>query len=86
MFVFWQKEGGKATFTPSGADGFVALESFGNSVVIYNLADNSVTVSDPSQTLKEVRLTVARGLMDVQTVNIALPTGGEAGKSVTQKL
>ncbi|KAI0757018.1 galactose mutarotase-like protein [Daedaleopsis nitida] len=86
MFVFWQKEGGKATFTPSGADGFVALESSGNSVVIYNLADNSVTVSDPSQTLKEVRLTIARGLMDVQNVNIALPTGGEAGKSVTQKL
>ena len=86
MFVFWQPKGGKVTFTPEGTDGFLVMETSANCAVIYNLEENSVTVSDPSQTREEVRLTVGRGVTEIKTFDVTLPTGGEAGKSVTQKL
>ncbi|RDX55891.1 galactose mutarotase-like protein [Lentinus brumalis] len=86
MFVFWKAEGGSAMFAPSSQDGFLIMEASANAVVVYDMDDNSVTVSDPSQTLKSIQLTISRGVMDIQSVDVTLPTGGEAGKSVTQKL
>ncbi|KAI0724522.1 polysaccharide lyase family 8 protein [Cerioporus squamosus] len=86
MFVFWKAEGGSAMFAPSSQDGFLIMEASANAVVIYDMDVNSVTVSDPSQTLKSVQLTISRGVMDIQAVDVTLPSGGDAGKSVTQKL
>ena len=86
MFVFWKADGGSATFVPASQDGFLIMEASGNAVVIYDMDDNSVTVSDPSQSLKSIHLAISRGIMDIQAVDVTLPTGGEAGKSVTQKL
>lgn len=86
MFVFWQSEGGKAMFTRSDTNDVFIMQASGNSVVIYDLEKDAVTVSDPSQKLDQLQLTVGRGVLDIQSFNVTLPRNGEAGKSVTHKL
>ncbi|EJF66671.1 galactose mutarotase-like protein [Dichomitus squalens LYAD-421 SS1] len=85
MFVFWDKDGGSATFTPSGKDA-ITVQSSGNSVVMYKLNDGTVTVSDPSQSQKTLHLSVTTGRAQARALDVDLPQGGEAGKSVTQTL
>ncbi|PIL31993.1 hypothetical protein GSI_06697 [Ganoderma sinense ZZ0214-1] len=83
MLVFWNKNGGSATFTPSGRDA-ITIKSSGNSIVIYKLNDDTATVSDPSQTLYTLHLSITTGSSQARTLNVDLPQGGEAGKSVTR--
>nr|VWO96784.1 Hyaluronate lyase (EC (Hyaluronidase) (HYase) [Ganoderma boninense] len=85
MLVFWNKSGGSATFTPSGKD-TITIKSSGNSIVIFKLNDGTVTVSDPSQTLRTLHLSITTGSSQASTFDVDLPQGGEAGKSVTRTL
>ncbi|KAL0579357.1 hypothetical protein V5O48_002633 [Marasmius crinis-equi] len=79
MAVYWAASGGCALFD----DPSVTICSSANAAVIYNADTGAVTVSDPSQSLSsvELKLTTPGG---EKSVSVALPTGGDAGKSVTQ--
>ncbi|KAI0361657.1 galactose mutarotase-like protein [Trametes cingulata] len=96
MFVFWDANGGSATFVPSLLEAPVTVQTSGNAVVIYKLDEGTLTVSDPSQTLQTVQITVNVGLLGIRPrqlgsprtriVTVALPSGGLAGSSVSVKL
>ncbi|KAI0778157.1 galactose mutarotase-like protein [Trametes elegans] len=81
-YVFWDVAGGSAKFSPSLFEAPVTVQASGNSIVIYNLEKKTLTVSDPSQTLGAIQVTINGG----QPVNVALPSGGTAGNSVTTTL
>ncbi|KAI1797880.1 galactose mutarotase-like domain-containing protein [Ganoderma leucocontextum] len=85
MLVFWDNDGGSTTFTPSDKDA-ITVKSSGASIVIYKLNDGTVTVSDPSQTLNTLHLSITTGGAQARALDVDLPQGGEAGKSVTQML
>jgi hypothetical protein len=82
MAVFWDASGGGVTFY-SASSGAVVVSVDANVAVIYKLKTGEVTVSDPSQGLGTVRVTIMReGKMRVLTFE--LPRGGLAGSGVTQ--
>ncbi len=85
MLVFWNKDGGSATWTPLGKDA-VTVKSSGNAIIIYKMNDGTVTVSDPSQTLNTLQLSITTGSAQGRTLDVDLPQGGEAGNSVTETL
>ncbi|CDO71536.1 Polysaccharide Lyase Family 8 protein [Trametes cinnabarina] len=84
MFVFWDANGGSATFIPSLLPGPVTLATNGNSAIVLNLQNRTLTVSDPSQKLGSVQVTLTAGWLwpRSKVVNVALPGGGVAGSSV----
>ena len=83
-FIFWGEEGGEAKFTPaSGGEITVSVDA--NVVVIFRVGDRELTVSDPSQTVKTVRVVVRQG-SSTSNVTFDLPTDGMVGWSVTKKL
>ncbi|KAI0365220.1 galactose mutarotase-like protein [Pilatotrama ljubarskyi] len=99
MFVFWDATGGSATFVPSLLEAPVTVQTSGNVALIYRLDEGTITVSDPSQTLKMVQLTINVGLLGIRPrqlpglgwprtriLNVTLPSGGLAGSSVSVKL
>ncbi|KAI8995602.1 galactose mutarotase-like protein [Trametes punicea] len=88
MFVFWDAAGGSASFVPSLLGGPVSVETTGNSALVLDLDKKTLTVSDPSQTLSSIQVTITAGWLwpRSKVVNVALPTGGLAGSSVSVKL
>ncbi|KAH9898428.1 galactose mutarotase-like protein [Cubamyces lactineus] len=87
MFVFWGANGGSATFVPSLLEGPVTIQTNANAAIIYDLDKRTLTVSDPSQTISSVQVTIKAGLLGShnKVVNVALPSGpgGLAGSSVS---
>ena len=96
MFVFWDPAGGSASFSPSVREAPLTVTSNGNSAVMYRLETGEVTVSDPSQTLSTLQVTLTlggRGAVPTswgsgqsKQLSFQLPSGGFAGSSVSQKL
>ena len=89
FFVFWNAAGGSAQFRPSLTQGPITVASTGAAAVIYCLDTGNITVSDPSQTLDTLQLTVTkggRGGSPPNTLTFSLPAGGLAGSSVSQIL
>ncbi|KAH9849786.1 galactose mutarotase-like protein [Lenzites betulinus] len=88
MFVFWSSIGGEATFSPSLLEPPRTVKSSGNAALVYNLGQGTVTVSDPSQTLSTVQVTIDSGwpFSKATILNVSLPKGGTAGSSVTMKV
>jgi hypothetical protein len=80
MTVFWDATGGTLQLSPSNA----TLSASANSVVVYNAGTNSVTVSDPSQTVSSLNITLSSNGQN-RSLMFALPAGpgGNAGSSVT---
>jgi hypothetical protein len=99
MVVFWDRTGGSVAFANPGSSPFT-INSDSNVAVIYAVNSGEVTVSDPSQTLSEVKLTFShesgegqggrmrrtRELNGKKEVMFEMPTGGVAGSSVTQNI
>lgn len=97
MIIYWDVNGGSATLTlPTPDAAPIIVNCTGNSAVILDLNEWKVTLSDPSQTLANITLTVSpgpgtppAGWTDVSTtksVYFDLPLGGFWGESVTQVL
>lgn len=97
MAVFWDAAGGAVEFPRSDLIPHFSISANGNVAVIYNLRTGDITVSDPSQTLAAVVITLklgsARGLphwgdsLDRPKSRVfALPVGGAAGSSVTKNI
>lgn len=90
FIVFWDVAGGSVHFTPSPGEGGITIASSGNTAVIYHLDAGVITVSDPSQTLTTVQITLTsekaqgRGNNSTQAFSLHLPSGGLAGSSVSQ--
>ncbi|KAG5648020.1 hypothetical protein DXG03_007054 [Asterophora parasitica] len=83
MIVFWDSAGGSTSFTPAGKTA-IAITANGNSAIIYNVDSGQVVVSDPSQTLATVKVTITSAT--TSTLSITLPQGGLAGSSVTRTI
>jgi hypothetical protein len=95
MFIFWVINGGSATFTPSRGCAPITIVATGNIALIYRLNTGEVTVSDPSQSLITVQVSLALGVGQkpphwgtgvLKTMVFQLPTGGLAGSSITQTI
>lgn len=96
MVVFWNMGGGSVTFAPSPAFAPITVTADGNIAIIYRLETGEVTVSDPSQTLTNARVTIALGTGAKPThwgaaglkvtLDFIYPSGGAAGSSVSQTI
>ncbi|KAJ3511289.1 hypothetical protein NLJ89_g4184 [Agrocybe chaxingu] len=95
MAVFWSAEGGSVVIKADLASASIKVTSDGNAAVIYRLDSGQVTLADPTQSLRRVHLSFDLGIGRKpphwgvgRTKNLVfeLPTGGIAGKSVTQTL
>ena len=97
MAVFWDAAGGEVTVKPQdGGAPPVTIKASAGAVVLYRMDTGEVTVSDPTQSLGSVDVTVTpgdgggarpKGLESgSRTVSVKLPSGGAAGQSVTQTL
>ncbi|KAG6902879.1 hypothetical protein C0995_010048 [Termitomyces sp. Mi166 len=84
MIVFWDIGGGSTTITPP-SKGPITISTNGNSALIYKHISGEVVISDPSQTLSSVEVKMSSPRMD-KTLTFAMPQGGLAGSSVTQKV
>lgn len=94
MAAFWQPFGGIITFTPCESWASITIVTDGNVAIIYRVDTGNITVADPSQTLETVDLlfivspdgwsSPKWGNILGKQVTITLPSGGEAGSSVTQ--
>ncbi|KAI0322717.1 polysaccharide lyase family 8 protein [Amylostereum chailletii] len=85
--VFWDAEGGLLQFVPEAWQGVVSVRSSGNAAILLDLQGNNLTVSDPSQMLPGLEIDVMLGTWaKTQTVWIDLPSGGNAGSSVSYQL
>ena len=84
MAAFWDASGGSVTFTPDHSNAPITISVDGNAAVIYKLKAGEVTLSDPSQTLSTIRVTLSSGRRNARTLTFTLPQGGLAGSSVTQ--
>jgi hypothetical protein len=85
MVVYWDVGGGSITFAPTPSDVSTTLYSPSNAVVIYNAIKGSVTVSDPTQKLSSLTLTITVGSR-TNYLTFVLPKGGLAGSSISQNL
>jgi hypothetical protein len=95
MVVFWDSVGGSLRFVPSPRDAPITITADGNIAIIYCIYSGNVTVSDPSQELKTVQVTLSleQGRKPPQWGNglskdlvFVLPTGGLAGSSISQNI
>jgi hypothetical protein len=93
MAVYWDASGGRVSFTPSQQAAQITISSSAKAAVIYCLDTGNVTVSDPSQTLKTVNITLTLGNgqkpsrwgnSPSKSLIFSLPSGGLAGSSVSQ--
>ncbi|TCD71497.1 hypothetical protein EIP91_008878 [Steccherinum ochraceum] len=94
MVIFWDSAGGNVAVPTSAAP--ITISSTESSMIIVDLTKWSVTVSDPTQTLQSLSVTVALGSgsppsgwpssTNSKTLTISLSGGGSAGMSVTQSL
>ncbi|KAF7307058.1 Polysaccharide lyase family 8 protein [Mycena indigotica] len=95
MAVFWTAGGGKVNFAPGSPAAFTIAAS-GTAAVIFSLKTGVVTVSDPTQTLGTVSVTLAIGAEHLpagsasiaKTLTFTLPDSsrGLAGSSVSQNI
>ncbi|KAJ8522567.1 hypothetical protein ONZ45_g913 [Pleurotus djamor] len=96
MVVYWVAAGGSVSI-PSTTSGIapITIASNGNANLILHMDNWSVTLSDPSQTLTSVTVTFTLGSGTApagwgsnrsKSLAFTLPSGGDAGKSVTQTL
>jgi len=81
MISFWEAKGGKVTFTPEDKGSPVTVSIDGNAAVILNSGTGELAISDPSQTLTNLALTIVQG-SETNKVPITLPKGGLLGKSI----
>jgi hypothetical protein len=80
MAVFWDAGGGTLQLSPSNN----TLSSSANSLVIYNAGTNSVTVSDPSQTVASLNVTLStNGQTRMLVFTLPVGAGGNANGSIT---
>jgi len=96
MIVFWDEAGGSATFGVLTTIPSFTISSSGNAAVIYKFHDRTLVISDPSQTLSSVTITITVGLGTrlpqwgnfgrTRVITIELPQGGLAGSSITYSL
>ncbi|KAJ3548815.1 hypothetical protein NM688_g5250 [Phlebia brevispora] len=96
MLVFWNPAGGSARFVPGPQEAAITVKTTGNAAVIYEVKQGNVTVSDPSQTLTSLNLTISIDSMgkkpsvwrsgSTKELEFQLPQGGLAGSSISQKL
>ncbi|KAG5641803.1 hypothetical protein DXG03_004169 [Asterophora parasitica] len=93
MAVFWDVAGGAVTFNPDPSSASLTVAVDGNVALIYKFKEGLVTLSDPSQRLKSVNVTLTWGEGsrpswwkggDETTLTFALPRGGVAGSSITK--
>lgn len=83
MVAFWDAAGGSVTFQAPPAFGQVTIATNGNAAVVYRLQTGDITVSDPSQSLSSLKLTLTQQ-GTTKTLTFTLPGGGLAGSSVTK--
>jgi len=90
MVVFWQSDGGSVTITPSEYAA-VTISSSGSAAIVYDFNDAEIFVSDPSQSLTTIEITLSLGpgkkpphwgLRQKKNFIIELPSSGLAGSSV----
>ncbi|KAF8643576.1 hypothetical protein AX16_008964 [Volvariella volvacea WC 439] len=91
MVVFW-RAGGRVAFKPGRGIGEVTVSCESAVAVIYNVGNGDVSVADPGQALRSVRVTLrvsgrgrkpaGWGRGDVKVLEFELPQGGVAGRSV----
>ncbi|KAK0233202.1 polysaccharide lyase family 8 protein [Armillaria fumosa] len=97
MIVYWDVDGGSVTITlPTPDAAPVIVNSTGNSAVILDLNEWKITLSDPSQTLTNITLTVSLGQgappvgwtdrLATKSAHFGLPSDEFRGESVTQVL
>ena len=96
MVVFWDVAGGSTLIGDVELfDAPLTITSNGNSALIYHLDTGKVTVSDPTQTLTNLEITMTAGLGKTpphwgweftQRLSFELPTSGMAGSSVTKTI
>ena len=85
--VFWDPAGGTLSFIPEVWQGIVVFTSSANAALIVDLWNSKVIVSDPSQSLDSVAIDVKLGTWAVNKhLVIQLPSGGDAGSSVTRPI
>jgi len=94
MVVFWQPDGGSVTVT-SSEFAAVTISSSGNAAIVYDFNDATIFVSDPSQSLTTIAITLSLGPgkkpphwgphHDKKFI-IVLPSSGLAGSSVQVNL
>ncbi|KAH8102634.1 polysaccharide lyase family 8 protein [Cristinia sonorae] len=92
--VFWDITGGSVSLSTSGAP--FTLTTNGPSMVMVNMAEWTITVAEPTQTLGSLTLGLTLGTgsapsgwpssTNSKTLNVQLPQGGHAGSSVTQAI
>ncbi|KAG6831247.1 hypothetical protein H0H87_005813 [Tephrocybe sp. NHM501043] len=95
MAVFWDTAGGAVTYSPDPASATVTVASNGNAALIFRTDSSQITLSDPSQSLASVRVTLTLGSGPPpswwkgdrkKTMIFSLPGKGLAGSSVTQQV
>lgn len=92
FIVFWDSVGGSVNFSPAPKASRMIISSTGNVAIIYKPESRKLTVSDPSQTLSSVNISVTHGNggrwgeTQTTTLTFTLPGGGLAGSPVTQNL
>ncbi|KAG6879694.1 hypothetical protein C0992_012541 [Termitomyces sp. T32_za158] len=84
MIVFWNIDGGSTTLN-SPSQGPITISVDGNSAIIYKLNSGELKISDPSQTLSSIKVVISSQGIE-KTLSFAMPQGGQAGSSVTQKV
>ncbi|KAF7347798.1 Polysaccharide lyase family 8 protein [Mycena venus] len=81
--------GGSVNFTP-GAPSAVTLSANGTAAVMFDMKSGVVTVSDPTQTLSALSVTLVIGGGNPgslsKTLSFTMPSGGVAGSSVSQNV
>lgn len=95
MIVYWVAAGGSVSIPSPTGNAPITVASNGNANLILHMDTWSVTLSDPTQTLSTVTVTFTLGsgttpagwgTAKTKSVTFSLPSGGQAGKSVTQTL
>ncbi|KAF4605272.1 hypothetical protein EYR40_004055 [Pleurotus pulmonarius] len=95
MIVYWVAAGGSVSIPSPTGNAPITVASNGNANLILHMDTWSVTLSDPTQTLSTVTVTFTLGsgttpagwgTTKTKSVTFSLPSGGEAGRSVTQTL
>lgn len=90
MAVFWAPGGGSVNFTPGAPAGFT-ISTNGTATVMFDMKSRVVTVSDPTQTLSALSVTLVIGGGNLgaglsKTLGFTMPSGGVVGSSASQKL
>jgi len=90
MAVFWAVGGGTVNFAPGSPAAFT-VSTNGTAAFMFDLKSGIVTVSDPTQELSALSVTLNVGRPSSgsrasisKTLNFTLPSGGLAGSSVSQ--